>query len=366
MSIVSGTLGAELQRDSAKEANRTNAANAANANALNLQQFQQSRGSAGNAILPWYLKSPGGQSFESATLGPELMNSFNATGGSTPADFKAISDRLAPGQAGAERTVNDIFSGGTTNRLLQNFAPVAKARVATTREAAIKGLNDTLNDIEAKQAGRGFSGDSFGNRLLSFQARRDAASAGAAAGLQNATEEQGIRNYGDVSLPLQNLSTPSAMAQQAINAFTLPQSAYLDLLGRRLAPLNFLNIHTAAPFQYNPLPTVSPISSGLGLIAQGAAGGGNAVLNAYLQKLAADRYRNMTMQPAGTGTVTGGVARPDYGSVDQWYNGVDSGASLPLGAGAGAGATSGSASDWGALSQGTGLSASEYEQMFGG
>ncbi len=353
-SVLSGTLGAVLQADEQSRAREQNARNVADTNALNYRQFQESRGGAGSAILPWYLKTPGGDLFESSVLGPELINSFSRTGGASPDTYRGLANRFASAQEGANRAVDDIFSGGTTQKMLQNFRPVAAARKAYTRDAAVSALNKTLADIEATQARRGFVGGGSGTNRLRFMAGRDAAQQEAAVALQNAIEEQGIRNRGDIELPLQSLNLPYAQAQRAIDTFNLPDNAYLDILARRLQPLSFLNIHTSAPFQYQPMPTVQPGSNPWSLALQANAGVGNTLLNNYLKNRSAQQYQqtfNDRVNAAPYGSYRDSAANQAY--TDEWMNGPDYGTSAAAGGYGGASAANAAEiSDWTAYAEG--------------
>ena len=265
LSGVAGLLGSEAQASATKKAAQTAADSQNTANQQNYKMFEEARGQGGSAVLPLYMTNPNGSLFE-GTLGTDLVNAYGST--AVPlTSFENAASSLQPSQAGAEKFTNDIFSGGITKTLMDQAAPVQALRLSTARQSALQGLNSSLAAIDAAQAGKGFSGDSYGNRLLRFQANAGAANQiGAAAGA-NAAENQQIQNYGNVTLPSSNLTLPYSMANQAGEFAFAPQSNYLQSINQRMQPLSFVRIGAASPFVYQPLPTAPPISSGFGLAA---------------------------------------------------------------------------------------------------
>jgi hypothetical protein len=106
-----------------------------------------------------------------------------------------------------------------------------------------------------------------------------------AAELANMGETQQIRNYGDVTLPLNNLQLPLAQGTQNEQFTFLPQSSFLQSKLAQQAPLNFLRIAPGNPPAVQPLPTAPPDSGVGGAIAQGISGGASAALQSYLGQL---------------------------------------------------------------------------------
>lgn len=272
------------------------AANSQNqANKLNYQMYEEAHGSTGHAVLPIYMGD-----FEK-NLGTDLTNAYDQA--SVPlTTFQAATGKLAPAEQGAVDTTNNIFNGGLTRTMLANNAPVqaqrlvqANNQVALARSSSLDALHKTLNAIDAQQAARGYVGDSYANRLLQFQAGKTGGDAVAtamgnvdAAQLQNMQDVANINNYGNVTLPLNNLNTPYTQAQQSGNFSFLPQDEWLQSIGQRMQPLNMLKIGYTGPFQYQPLPTPGAgaysgsanVASSLGGSLGGAS---NAALSYYLQ-----------------------------------------------------------------------------------
>jgi len=256
------------QADATQNAANTAARSQRDANQLNYKQFLESRGSGGSAVLPTYLQLTGGGGLFEGALGNDLVNAYQQS--SVPlSTFQGAANRLAPAQRGAEDFTNQIFNGGVTNRLLSDAAPVQAAKLAYAKSTSMDALNRTLAAIDAAQAGKGFTGDSLASRMVGLGAQKSAGDAISTASLSNMGENQQIRNYGDVSLPMQNLNLPYQMAQQAGNYAFLPQNDWLQSLQSRMSPLSFLRIGTASPFQFQTLPTAPPIPSTGGLIGQG-------------------------------------------------------------------------------------------------
>ncbi len=339
MSIVSGTLGAVLSADAQGEATDANRANARETNALNREQFYEARGKGGFSVLPYYMRGADGKSLEEA-LGKDLYNAYTATGniyGATPEEqakhFKEIAAQFAPMTAAANKTGMGIFNGDIGKTLEANAAPVWAARKAFSRQASIDALNKTMAQISATQAAQGFKGDSMGNRLLTMRANREAADREAGTELQNLTELQAIRNRAGVELPLQYMSLPAQLAQQALTMENLPTDAYLDNLNKRLQPLTFMRIGAGQPFQYQPLPSVTANPSAWQLMAQAGAGVGNMAANYWSKQQQAKAAQDManTYMRASTGNY--GTITPQnaaaWGALAQ--NGYAGGAGVTYG-----------------------------------
>lgn len=255
--IAAAAVGAGATAYSANKA----ASSQHQANDQNLSQFNLARGAGGNAVLPDYL---GG--FESS-LGGDLTKAYADT--AVPlGDFRAAAGKLAPAQDNATKFAGDIFNGGVTNRLLTNAAPVMAARTATARSSSLDALHKTLDSIDATQASRGYIGDSYGSRLLKFSAGTQAGNTIGAANMENAQQGQDIRNYGDVTLPMNNMTLPFNMAKSNADFQFLPSDAFLQSVSQRMQPLSMLKLGYTGPFQSQPLPVAGPSAGVLG----GAAG----------------------------------------------------------------------------------------------
>lgn len=272
---------------SASAANATNAANVSNTNQLNYNEFLQSRGSDGSAIYPIYA-APAEAQLYSDTLG-----TYDATGAIAPtaAQYQAVVNGAQAGAAGATTAANNIFNGNTLNTELNQQAPVSAATLAvaqTQKQSSLEALQQTLNNIKSIQAGKGYSGDSFGNQLLNFQARQSANTTGAGAianaNLTNAKSVQGIQENA-TNREIQNLNAPTTAASQQANLLSLPTNALAQNQVTRQNLFSNFKIGTQA-FQYQNLPLVNPTAS-TGQIAGQAAGSlassvGGAVANQSL------------------------------------------------------------------------------------
>lgn len=277
---------------------------------LNYQQFRESRGDGGSAVLPLYLKSASGGLFEKA-LGQDLTDAYDVyhQDPTAVADYQTRVDAFNPAIAGARKTTNDIFDGGLENRLVTNFKPVASARVKFKRASAIDALNKTLQEINAVQSGRGYSGDSMGNRLLQFQARKSAGDEVAGANIQNAEEERAIRDMA-LQVQLQNLGLPYQQARNDLELFRLPQDNYIAELLKEQQPFNFLRIGVGQPPAVQPLRYEANPSTGQ-LAAQGIGQLSGAALNYYMQQKQQQDYldriaalqRTQATAPAYGGTI---------------------------------------------------------------
>lgn len=286
--------GAVASANAQQQASQTAANSQNNANRLNYQMFQQAHGSNGNAVLPDYM---GG--FEKQ-LGNDLSGAY--TSAAVPlTTFQAATGRLAPAEQGAVNTTNSIFNGGITRTLLNNAAPVQATRLAVARDSSLDALHQTLDQIDASQAQRGMVGDSYANRLLQFQAGQTAGNAVGAATLQNQQETADINNYGNVTLPLQNLVTPYTQGQQAGQFAFLPQDEWLQSMGQRMQPLNMVKIGYTGPFQYQPLPTPGPgaysgVANALSSLGGSGSGMSGAALNYYMQQQNQQAQQNLLGQ----------------------------------------------------------------------
>lgn len=298
--FVSGPLNYFAQED----ANQTNADNVKNTNAQNYQMFQQSRGSQGSAVMPLYMKDFEGQ------LGKQLPQAYNSMTQTPYSAYQSLAQQYAPMQAAATSTANSIFDGGYQKQLQANAAPVQQARVQFSRQSAIDALNKTLGQINANQAQQGFTGDSYGNRMLAFGANKQMQTDVASANLQNLTENQGIANQA-LQMQLNNLNLPAQLQNNAFNMMNQPSQAYSANLSNALQPLTFLRIGAGQPFQNQNMPLIQPNS--LGAAFGNAAGGAmNAGLNYYMQQ----QYAN------SLGNGGGAVGSPSSGSFGSGYGGA--------------------------------------------
>lgn len=318
---ASGVMASDAANSAAKKSRKSQM----ETNQMNYDMFRQSRGEGGSAVLPLYLRSADGGLFEDQ-LGKDLVSAYDSTAPDRGA-FDAVTRSYEPMVAGARSTAAGIFNGGAERQMLDNFAPVAKARVKFKRQSAMDALNKTLGEISAVQAGRGFSGDSLGRRMLSYKANAGAADAIAGADLANIEETRGIKDNA-LRLKLNNLDLPFSMAGKEMDFSNLGNTAYLDAVQKRMVPFNFLRLGTAQPFQYQPLTYTANPSTGQ-LVAQGVgqlAGTGmnyamqqqqNRQWGNYLDTMQRNNYANSigvptTFSSTQTGAATPGATGFDY------------------------------------------------------
>lgn len=270
--------------DAASQANSQNAANVADTNQLNYQQFLQARGSTGSAIYPIYASGSEQQLYNDAT------SAYNATGGSnlpTLAQYQAMVDQSRPAAQVATQAVNGVFNGATQGQELGNAAPVQAANLAlaqTQKQSSLEALQQTLNNIKSIQAGKGYSGDSFTNQLLNYQARQGANTQGAqaiaGANLANTQITQGIQQNA-INRQLANVNLPGQIAQNNINLAQAPTNALnQNQVNRQNLFANF-KIGTSQPFQYTPPPLTTPVAGTGQLVAQGVGAAANIIGNQY-------------------------------------------------------------------------------------
>lgn len=305
---------ANEQSNAAAGANATNKKNMEDTNRLNYKMFLQSRGAGGSAILPLYFKKHG-KPFEKQ-LSRDAMNEYNMLRSrSSPRQLinrtnSAIS-LFKPAQAGAQKTVGDIFSGALRDESLANFRPLAAQRLESAdamRDAGMMALAEEKSRADAEAGRQGFTGSTFGNKLLSAELTRktfqDAALRESAAKEANAGGEFDI-DQTDINRRLGNLYLPYAMTQQKVNISNLPENVALDQAARRQQLLNWFKLQPGQ-FQYQPMPTVQPVASTGQIVAQGVSSAAGAVGNYYAQKKLADQ-------------MNAGGGNPYGNSAPQWY-----------------------------------------------
>jgi hypothetical protein len=319
--IASSIMSANAQEDAANTA----AQSQKNANQLNYQMYQESRGSKGSAVLPTYLQNPDGSLFE-GKLGSDLVGDYNNT--NVPlSSFQGAAASTDQGQQGATRLTNDIFNGGVTSEMLNNAAPGQATRVATARSSSLDALHKTLDQIDASQAQRGYGGDSYANRLLSFQSGKAGGDAVGAATLTNQQETAGIQNYGNITLPSQNMTLPFSMSQANAQQTFMPSDQYLASVGQRMQPFNMLKIGYTGPFQYQPLPTpgagaYSGMAGAMSALGGSASGAGGQAMQLYQQQQNQQMIQQYLNQQQQNNFLTspGGQAQSN-GAASEYYSG---------------------------------------------
>jgi hypothetical protein len=318
MSALSGTLGAVLGADAQKDVANQNAQTVANTNAQNYQQWLQSRGSQGNAVLPMYMGD-----FEKQ-LGGDLSSFYKTTSKSHSfQDYQDAANAMKPAMAGANATAAGIFNGNVQRQMQQNFAPVGQARVAYTRQSAIESLNKTLGEIGAAQAGRGFTGDAFGDRMLRLGANKQMSTDIAGANLQNLQDMRGI-NDAALQLQLQNMNLPAQMASQNMNFMQMPEQAYAQQMNTAMQPLNFVRIGTAQPFQNEAY--LQPYVPSAGQLAmQGVSQAGNTALKMWMQQQYANNLKGGGADFGGLDSISASGVSPGFFDTSMYSSGMDYG-----------------------------------------
>lgn len=334
-------IGSIFQSGAQNRATQQNAANVAATNQANLILNIMSRGGAltaqeaqqlgvpqlagqSSAILPYYMSQ-----IEQAagTTSGAISQQILSSGGSPAQQMQqamAVTAGLQPSLNQATTLGQQLVSGDVTKQMLAEQAPVSAATLAVPeveKNAALQQLDATLNDIDAIQARKGYSGDSYGNRLLKFQARAgimsQAAGGIAQAKLANARSVQGIQQQGR-QLQLSNLGLPGELAANELNFQNLPSQTLATKAQLGQQPLGFFNIGNRA-FQEQNKPLVDYTSAtGLGL--SGLGSNLSSALNYGLQQQRLNQiYGNNTPQltesdltPTTYGAFSGAGAGQSY------------------------------------------------------
>jgi len=332
MSVISGTIAAIKGSQSQDKATKTNAQNAKDTNLSNMIQQLVARGitidvqtarrlglpdnliGKSSAVLPYYLSDTEMRSSNAAAKTVEALQNLYGTPKDEYAVYDAMIKKYGPAIANNTNLVNDLASGRLTDQSIAESQPVFSQRLAGVeagRRASLEALSQTLNEIDAIQAGKGFSGDSTGNRQLRFNARRQIGTSTSNslndALLQNAMEKRALQDQGR-TLRLNNLNLPVTMAGSQIDLAQMPTNAVAKRFNASMAPLSTFNIgpHDFTPFQSMPL--VQPKTSTGEIIANGAASVGNAALNQYLQMQLQKQANNLN----ATRTSSNNVYNPYY------------------------------------------------------
>lgn len=275
-----------------EDANKKNAENAKNTNLMNKAMFDEGRGSMGSAIYPTYAKDKNGNLFE-PQLFKDSMGTYNVVNSLPPeiqlSNYNNLVAPLSDTARQAAGTVAGIYNGDLEKEAMANQQPVNQGRQAVAN-SQLTALAQTLNDIKTINARKGYSGDSFGTRLLQFNARKGAGEEMASANLANAIDERGIHNQAMLAM-IQNTALPYAQSQQALRQATLPTDTLLDQQARRQQIFNNFRIGTNQ-FQYQPLPQVQPVASTGQIVGQALASGASAYGGYMAAGNVANSYNN--------------------------------------------------------------------------
>jgi hypothetical protein len=281
IAVAGSAAAGAAQASAAKKANRATIDNANATNADNLRMSLAARGGPligedvppslrgqKSAILPLYF---GSQEVNMARNATNLYNQINKQLGTPQEQYDraaATSARFDPAFNVNEGLVYDLATGKLIDKSIAESQPVFQARTdqaKAKRNAGLEALRETLNEIDSIQAGRGFSGDTTGNRLLRFNARRQVGTQAAQdmtdAQLANATEERNLRSGGR-ALQLSSLDLPGKMLSTSLSRDTAPLSAVINNQKLAQEPFAMFNIGPGQYNSYERLPEVAPITSG--------------------------------------------------------------------------------------------------------
>lgn len=306
MSAISGTISGLQSAAAQRDASKKNLKAVSDTNRINMLMNLFTRGGAlsgkdipedmqgqQSAILPYYFKD-----METQLAGQARSASDAISGQMTPQQqlkmYQSILDKYSPSVDNNRNLASDIASGRMGDQMLEESGPVFKSRVdsANTRKnASLQALQDSLNEIDAIQARKGFSGDSFGNNLLKFNARRATATQSATdiagANTQNAMDRAAILGQAR-NIRLNSLNLPNQMASSDISIQNLPGQGIVQRTQTGQAPFGFFNV---GPNQFTPhtTPVVSAIQSPLGAAAGAVGQTGNTLLSFALNKSLANK-----------------------------------------------------------------------------
>lgn len=239
------------------------------------------------AVLPYY-----GGDTETKLFGDarSIYDAIRARAG-TPAEQVAMYDdmlrKFEPANESNRQMVYDMASGKMVEQEIGESQPVFQARrgvAEAKRNAGLEALRETLNEIDSIQAGKGYSGDSTGKRMLRFNARRSIGTSSAndfaEVDLANALETRGLLTN-DRSRRLTNIDLPDRLARAEIAREELPGDAASEAYQRSLGNFKMFNIGThdfTPPAPYVDKPDI------LGSVASSVGGTANTLLADYLLK----------------------------------------------------------------------------------
>lgn len=320
MSIVSGSLAAYSQGEAAGEANQTNIMLARAQARQNWKMFLAAR----KNLTPEYFRR--GERMLASGARQGLRTLTNQYGGINDQyqRLRGFRNEYRPIQEGADRTAAGIFDNSLTNEALGYLQPVTQARLAQAEagaQASEQALAQQLAVQNASAAQKGFVGDTTGEGMMAYEARRqaatDAALARTGAGLANAQDTYLINQSG-INQKVANMGLPGQMIAARMANENAPESELVRQLAGRASIMSPFMIGGGAPPYAQP-STVQPVP-GLGQIAgQALSQAGNTLGNYYLYKNlyannAAPNYGQFNFQPSGGGYHPVGGGSPSYGA----------------------------------------------------
>lgn len=312
MSIVSGTIAALGNRKSAKEQNQiTNQQNidnlllqlAARGAPLTGSNVPESVEGSQAAILPYYFGDLESTMGRDASAIYKASSAYRGSPEVQLADYQSLVDSQAGATNAIDQLAIDLATGKLTEDQIAEAMPSFAARrgvAEAKRNAGLEALQATLNEIDSIQAGKGYSGDSTGKRMLRFNARRGIGTTTAAdlanVNLENALDERTIREQGR-ALRLANMNLPEQRIQSAVNRKLAPQRAVAQGFTESVEPFKFFNLGPHS-FEGGVAPSAMPNTLGDIATQFGQTGVmvGGALSNYYKNKAQQDRYKSKTYE----------------------------------------------------------------------
>jgi hypothetical protein len=293
------------QAGAQKAANAANARNVADTNQLNYQMFREGRGEGGSALLPFYLQRNGQTAEQYLADNAYRAAGFIPSAEQTYADAQTTQRRFQPTIDAATGTVIDLYNGNLLEQEQGLLLPLENERVnaaKTQRQSGLEALQETLNQIEATNRARGFSGDSLSSNLLKAESRRriagDAANTMSTARIQNASDRFQLgRN--DINRRISNVNLPMETARSAQSFNNFASNQVLRGEQDRQGAFNWFRLQPGA-FQNKFQDRVEPVATTGQLIGQAVGSLGKSVANYAADSYMQQQYLNQ-IQRLGAG-----------------------------------------------------------------
>lgn len=205
-----------------------------------------------SAVLPFFFGNTEAQAGRDAAA---IYNLNREDPNKTMSDYDALLKKYASLVAASERTAAGVVNGGIEKEMLDNARPVFEKRLAVAKNSAMDALEKTLAHTDEIQAGRGYSGDSLGKRMVEFGARKQMGNDVGMASLQNEADAQAIKQSA-LQLRIGNIGLPDQLTAAAMTRKQLPDQGVSTEFNNRLQPFGFFKLtpNNAAAVQ---APTVS-------------------------------------------------------------------------------------------------------------
>jgi hypothetical protein len=243
-----------------------------------------------SSILPLYLsKYESDLGKNAAEMALKLQKGQFESPEEEMAFYRAIQARYGAANDAARATGISAVDGTMSAEMLADAEPVFAARtgVAESRKnAGLEALAETLNEIDAVQARRGFAGDSMGSRMLKFNARRGIATQGATdlgeARLQNEADRAGLKEAGR-QLRLGAINLPDQLASADMSRSSMGERALGSRFNSAMEPLRAFRVEVGNPPNAQT-PTYQTVPSTGEIIANSVSGLGNTAMNYFMSQ----------------------------------------------------------------------------------